>query len=124
MTSTNDSLYCYRATVLRVVDGDTIDVMLALGFSVSRKERIRFYGINAPESRTRDADEKVRGLAAKAFVILWTEAHADEITIRTRIDKRGKFGRILGEIINAAGVCLNDLMIEQGHAVAYFGGKR
>ena len=124
MTSTNDSLYCYRATVLRVVDGDTIDVMLDLGFSVSLKERIRFYGINAPESRTRDADEKVRGLAAKAFVILWTEAHADEITIRTRIDKRGKFGRILGEIINAAGVCLNDLMIEQGHAVAYFGGKR
>lgn len=124
MTSTNDNLYCYRATVLRVVDGDTIDVMLDLGFSVSLKERIRFYGINAPESRTRDADEKVRGLAAKAFVILWTEAHADEITIRTRIDKRGKFGRILGEIINAAGVCLNDLMIEQGHAVAYFGGKR
>ena len=124
MSSTNDSLYCYRATVLRVVDGDTIDVMLDLGFSVSLKERIRFYGINAPESRTRDADEKVRGLAAKAFVILWTEAHADEITIRTRIDKRGKFGRILGEIINAAGVCLNDLMIEQGHAVAYFGGKR
>ena len=124
MSSTNDSLNCYRATVLRVVDGDTIDVMLDLGFSVSLKERIRFYGINAPESRTRDADEKVRGLAAKAFVILWTEAHADEITIRTRIDKRGKFGRILGEIINAAGVCLNDLMIEQGHAVAYFGGKR
>ena len=124
MTSTNDNLYCYRATVLRVVDGDTIDVMLDLGFSVSLKERIRFYGINAPESRTRDADEKVRGLAAKAFVILWTEAHADENTIRTRIDKRGKFGRILGEIINAAGVCLNDLMIEQGHAVAYFGGKR
>ena len=124
MTSTNDNLYCYRATVLRVVDGDTIDVMLDLGFSVSLKERIRFYGINAPESRTRDADEKVRGLAAKAFVILWTEAHADEITIRTRIDKRGKYGRILGEIINAAGECLNDLMSEQGHAVAYFGGKR
>ena len=49
MTSTNDNLYCYRATVLRVVDGDTIDVMLDLGFSVSLKERIRFYGINAPE---------------------------------------------------------------------------
>jgi micrococcal nuclease len=124
MSSTNDSLYCYRATVLRVVDGDTIDVMLDLGFSVSLKERIRFLGINAPESRTRDADEKVRGLAAKAFVIQWAAAHADGITIRTRIDKRGKYGRILGEIINAAGECLNDLMIEQGHAVAYFGGKR
>ena len=57
-------------------------------------------------------------------MIQWADDHAGQITIRTRIDKRGKYGRILGEIINAAGECLNDLMIEQGHAVAYFGGKR
>ena len=124
MPGTTDNLYCYRATVQRVVDGDTIDVLLDLGFNVSLKERIRLYGINAPESRTRDAAEKVRGLAAKDFVIQWAEAHAGQITIRTRIDKRGKYGRILGEVINSAGECLNDVMIEQGHAVEYLGGKR
>ena len=124
MPGTTDSLYCYRAHVQRVVDGDTIDVVLDLGFNVSLKERVRLYGINAPESRTRDADEKVRGLAAKAFVIQWADDHAGQITIRTRIDKRGKYGRILGEVINAAGECLNDVMIEQCHAVEYLGGKR
>lgn len=124
MPGTTDSLYCYRAHVQRVVDGDTIDVMLDLGFNVSLKERVRLYGIDAYESRTRDAAEKVRGLAAKDFVIQWADDHAGQITIRTRIDKRGKYGRILGEVINAAGECLNDVMIEQGHAVEYLGGKR
>lgn len=124
MSNKTGNLYCYRATVLRVVDGDTIDVLLDLGFGVSLKERIRFYGVNAPESRTRDADEKVLGLAAMDFVIQWVERYAGEIIIRTTIDKRGKFGRILGEIINSDGDCLNDEMLEKGHAVEYFGGKR
>lgn len=119
-----DNLYHYRATVVRVVDGDTVDVMLDLGFNVSLKERVRLYGINAPESRTRDKAEKVKGLAAKDFVVGWTEDHADDIFIVTRIDKRGKYGRILGTIMNESGENLNELMIKEGHAVEYFGGKR
>jgi|TARA_Y100000310_G_scaffold280419_1_gene300143 micrococcal nuclease len=119
-----DNLYHYRATVLRVVDGDTVDVMLELGFNVSLKERVRLYGINAPESRTRDKLEKVKGLASKDFVVEWTEDHADEIVIVTRIDKRGKYGRVLGTIMTESGENLNELMIKEGHAVEYFGGKR
>ena len=119
-----DNLYHYRATVVRVVDGDTVDVMLELGFNVSLKERVRLYGINAPESRTRDKLEKVKGLAAKDFVVDWTEDHADEIVIVTRIDKRGKYGRVLGTIMTESGENLNELMIKEGHAVEYFGGKR
>ena len=119
-----DNLYHYRATVVRVVDGDTVDVMLELGFNVSLKERVRLYGINAPESRTRDKLEKVKGLAAKDFVVEWTEDRADEIVIVTRIDKRGKYGRVLGTIMTESGENLNELMIKEGHAVEYFGGKR
>ena len=119
-----DNLYHYRAKVLRVVDGDTVDVMLELGFNVSLKERVRLYGINAPESRTRDKLEKVKGLAAKDFVVKWTEDRADEIVIVTRIDKRGKYGRVLGTIMTESGENLNELMIKEGHAVEYFGGKR
>jgi micrococcal nuclease len=119
-----DNLYHYRATVVRVVDGDTVDVMLELGFNVSLKERVRLYGINAPEARTRDKSEKVKGLAAKDFVVEWTEDHADEIVIVTRIDKRGKYGRVLGTIMTESGENLNELMIKEGHAVEYFGGKR
>jgi micrococcal nuclease len=119
-----DNLYHYRAKVLRVVDGDTVDVMLELGFNVSLKERVRLYGINAPESRTRDKSEKVKGLAAKDFVVEWTEDHADDIVIVTRIDKRGKYGRVLGTIMTESGENLNELMIKEGHAVEYLGGKR
>jgi len=119
-----DNLYHYRATVVRVVDGDTVDVMLELGFNVSLKERVRLYGIDAYESRTRDLEEKARGLKAKDFVVEWTEDHADEIVIVTRIDKRGKYGRVLGTIMTESGENLNELMIKEGHAVEYFGGKR
>ena len=119
-----DNLYHYRAKVLRVVDGDTVDVMLELGFNVSLKERVRLYGIDAYESRTRDLEEKARGLKATDFVVEWTEDHADEIVIVTRIDKRGKYGRVLGTIMTESGENLNELMIKEGHAVEYFGGKR
>ena len=119
-----DNLYHYRAKVLRVVDGDTVDVMLDLGFNVSLKERVRLYGINAPESRTRDKSEKVKGLAAKDFVVEWTADRADDIVIVTRIDKRGKYGRILGTIMTESGENLNEIMIKEGHAVEYLGGKR
>jgi len=118
-------LYQYRAKVDRVVDGDTIDVIFDLGFDISYKSRVRFVGINTPESRTRDLEEKALGLAAKDFVGRWLIEHAgNSPIIETSLDKKGKFGRVLGRILNEEGVCLNDVLLEEGHAVRYDGGKR
>jgi micrococcal nuclease len=119
------SLYQYRAKVVRIVDGDTIDVDLDLGFEIHYKVRIRFLGINAPESRTRDLEEKALGLAAKDFVSRWLlESAGNHPVIETSLDKKGKYGRVLGRILNDEGVCLNDVLIEEGHATPYDGGKR
>ena len=126
MESSADKLYHYNATVSRVVDGDTIDVVLDLGFDITLKGRIRFQGINAPESRTRDAEEKVRGLEAKLYVEKWVEGHDDKVIIQTSLDERGKFGRILGRILcpDDECDCLNDDIINYGYAEPYFGGSR
>jgi len=117
-------LFHYKATVDRVVDGDTIDVTLDLGFDISLRGRVRFHGINAPESRTRDAVEKQAGLAAKRYVEDWVGGLENRVIIQTSLDDRGKFGRILGRILNAEGECLNDEMVSLGHAKPYDGGKR
>ena len=117
-------LFHYKATVDRVVDGDTIDVVLDLGFDISYRGRIRFQGINAPESRTRDAVEKQAGLAAKRYVEDWINGHEQRVIIQTSLDDRGKFGRILGRILNDEGECLNDELVSLGHATPYDGGKR
>ena len=103
----------------------TIDVDIALGFDVMlKKQRIRLYGMNTPESRTRDLEEKKYGLAAKARLKELLE-EGETLSLRTAIDKkaRGKYGRILGTIY-ADGVNLNDLLIEEGHAIEYFGGTK
>ena len=122
---TTPSLYHYRSTVTNIVDGDTIDVTIDLGFDISLNERVRLVGINAPESRTRDLEEKARGLAAKEFVGRWLlESAGMHPIIETSKDKAGKFGRILGRILNDAGECLNDEMVSLGHATPYDGGKR
>ena len=117
-------LFHYKATVDRVIDGDTIDVTLDLGFDISYRGRIRFQGINAPESRTRDAVEKQAGLAAKRYVEDWTKGLENRVIIQTSLDDRGKYGRILGRILNDEGECLNDEMVSLGHAKPYDGGKR
>ena len=122
MSKTN--LFHYQAKVDRIVDGDTIDVTLDLGFDISYRGRVRFHGINAPESRTRDAVEKEAGLAAKRYVEDWVGALDQKVIIQTTLDDRGKFGRILGRILNEDGECLNDEMVSLGHAVPYHGGKR
>ena len=118
-------MYTYKIDVLRVIDGDTIDANIDLGFDVSVKKRIRFMGINTPESRTRDLEEKARGLAAKARVQeLLDEAEEVQLTSHGV----GKFGRCLGELnLYNEGVTmvnLNNKLIEEGHAVEYNGGKR
>ena len=109
-------MYEYNCTVNRVVDGDTIDVTLDLGFSVLYKSRVRLYGIDTPESRTRDKDEKVRGLLSKDFL---KNAITDEkVVLKTKLkDSRGKFGRVLAEVwVNDQNI--NQNMVEENHAVA------
>jgi len=117
--------YFYAAKVLRVVDGDTIDAMIDVGFDIHHKARIRLLGVNTPETRTKDLVEKEAGLAAKAFASDWLDGH-ETIYIQTHKDKSGKFGRILGDIYSDENktAWLNEDLLEGGHATAYFGGKR
>mgnify|MGYP001167820678 CR=1 FL=1 len=118
-------MYEYSAEVLRVIDGDTLDCRIDLGFDVWVKKRIRFYGINTPESRTRDLEEKKRGIAAKARVV--DLLRGDEGRFILISHGVGKYGRVLGEIlIDVEDEVLNvkDVLIAEGHGVEYFGGKR
>ena len=117
-------MYEYSATIRRVVDGDTVDVTLDLGFDILYNNRIRLLGIDTPESRTRDLEEKKRGLAAKERVKELCPVDSSVI-LKTTKDGRGKFGRILGEIFVTGVVqSINQLLVEEGHAVEYFGGKK
>ena len=122
-------MYNYKISPLRVIDGDTIDAEIDLGFDVKIKKRIRFMGINTPESRTRDLEEKARGLAAKDRVKQLLGG-CNNITLNSH--GVGKFGRCLGEIMldmvdgqeKLTLENLNELLIKEGHAVEYHGGKR
>ena len=115
-------MYEYPVKVLRVVDGDTVDVDIDLGFGVwMRKQRIRMLGIDTPESRTRDKEEKVYGIAAKAF--LKEALKQGPVTLRTVKDGKGKFGRILGEFI-VNNININEFMIVNYHGVAYYGQSK
>ena len=115
-------MYEYKCKMVKVVDGDTIDVDIDLGFGVwMRNQRIRMHGIDTPESRTRDLEEKKYGLAAKDFLIKWTNAGG--LTLKTHKDDRGKFGRILGEIW-CLDTNVNEKMIEEHHAVRYMGQSK
>ena len=117
-------MYEYSAIIRRWVDGDTVDVTLDLGFDIWYNNRVRLLGINTPESRTRDLEEKERGLAAKDRVNELCPV-GTTVQLKTTKDGRGKFGRILGEIFMPGIVqSINKLLIEEGHAVEYFGGKK
>ena len=114
-----EDLYCYRVSkIIKVVDGDTVDVMVDLGFDIHIKCRVRLAGINAPETRTRDKAEKKKGIASKARL---KELCKDNLILHSH--GKGKFGRILGELYSC-GVNLNTIMVAEGHAEEYFGGKR
>ena len=114
-------MYEYNCKVKRVVDGDTVDVIIDLGFDIAYASRVRLYGIDTPESRTRDKDEKARGLISKDFLKSWLDKGS--VVIRTRKDKKGKFGRILGEMV-VDDININELMIEEHHAVKYHGQSK
>jgi|TARA_R100001163_G_scaffold2433_2_gene3746 micrococcal nuclease len=116
-------MYEYGCTVERVVDGDTIDVVLDLGFDIRFKSRVRLYGIDTPESRTRDKDEKVRGKMAATFLKNAVDK-GTKIVIETKLkDSRGKYGRVLGNVI-VDGLNINETMVINHLAVAYFGQSK
>mgnify|MGYP001185340538 FL=1 len=124
-------MYEYSCRIVRVVDGDTVDIDIDLGFDLwLKKQRIRLYGVDTPESRTRDLEEKKYGFAAKAFV----ENHlpvGSKQTLRTRLDDRGKFGRILGEFVLTTQwegkdipTTINEQLVRHHYGVKYFGQSK
>jgi len=123
-------MYNYNAKCTRVVDGDTIDAEIDLGFDIKVTKRIRLGGINAPESRTRNKVEKKLGLAAKERLKEILDGAANCFELES--SELGKFGRVIGKlhIDKIAGkdvitkVCVNDCLVKEGYAVEYDGGKR
>ena len=117
----------YDVVLLKAVDGDTVDVDIDLGFNTwLRDERVRIMGIDTPESRTSDDVEKLFGLAAKHRL---EELLGETTILKTQINKdgedmKGKFGRILGDFVAEDGRLVTDILIEEGHCVAYFGGSK
>ena len=116
--------FSYRINkVTKIVDGDTIDVLLDMGFDIKYQSRVRLFGIDTPESRTRNKEEKVRGLLSKAY-LKDAIKKAKKLTIKThKGSETGKFGRILGEIF-ADGINLNLKMCTEGYAVQYYGQNK
>lgn len=118
-------MFFYRAKVEKVIDGDTMDLLVDLGFDVHHRVRVRLHGINTPESRTSDLREKELGLKAKSFAEDWTVRHR-EVYIQTVKDKKEKFGRILAKVYSDENktACLNDDLVDSGNARVYNGEKR
>jgi len=121
--------YIYRAKLDRVVDGDTIDAMIDVGFDIWVKKRIRYKGIDTWESRTRDLAEKAKGLEAKARnKELLVEVSAKSGYFRLKSYGVGKYGRVLGEIFiedsEGKQYNINETLINEGHAYVYDGGKK
>ena len=115
-------MFEYNATLIRVVDADTLDCELDLGFDVFVKRRCRLYGIDAFESRTRDLEEKKRGLAAKARLIELLENNNNRFIVQSH--EIGKYGRCLSTIILDDDRDVGEILMEEGHAYAYHGGNK
>ena len=123
-------MYRYNAKLVKIVDGDTIDADIELGFSVSITKRIRLAGIDAPESRTRNLAEKKAGLASKERLTTLLDGAANVFELESM--DIGKYGRVLGKIHISklegkdviTQVCVNDVLVKEGYAVEYDGGKR
>ena len=125
------SCYNFRVTeIVKVLDGDTIDVLIDLGFDLFKKERVRIAGVDTPEKRTRDLEEKALGIDATNWLKKKLEdtiaGEGDELTIRTElVGGTGKYGRLLGWLyINEDAISLNEQMITEGYAWAYDGGTK
>tara|TARA_R100000951_G_scaffold28911_1_gene24813 strand:+ start:8600 stop:9007 length:408 start_codon:yes stop_codon:yes gene_type:complete len=115
-------MYEYKCKIVRVVDGDTVDVDIDLGFDTWKcGERIRLYGVDTPECRTRDAEEKAAGLAAKDYV---KRLLHDGGTYTLTTKEKGKFGRYLGVILLEDGTSINAALVKENLAVAYHGQNK
>ena len=112
-------MYTYKAKLDRVIDGDTVDANIDLGFDISVHKRIRLAGIDSPESRTRNLEEKQRGLASKERLINLLKD--GEFTLESK--EVGKYGRVLGILI-VNEININKTLVEEGYAVEYWGGKK
>tara|TARA_R100001594_G_scaffold38491_1_gene69747 strand:+ start:366 stop:728 length:363 start_codon:yes stop_codon:yes gene_type:complete len=116
-------MYEYKAKLKRVVDGDTCDAYIDLGFDVSVTKRIRFMGVDTWESRTRDLEEKEKGLLAKKFTEEMLSRNGGSFILKSH--GVGKYGRVLGELfIDGEDKSLNELLKDNGHAYEYHGGKK
>ena len=124
------SCYNFRVTkIKKVLDGDTIDVVIDLGFDLTKTERVRIAGVDTPENRTRDLEEKALGLDATNWLkenLTETIKGDEELTIRTELKGGvGKYGRLLGWLyVGDSAVSLNQLMIQEGYAWPYDGGAK
>ena len=124
--------YIYRVVVTRVIDGDTVDVDIDLGFNEYKKDRVRLMGIDTPESRTRNLKEKALGLKSKARLkeliasapLINKKRGKKAVFLKTTKDGKGKFGRILGTILIGEDTDVCEVLINEGHARTYFGGSK
>jgi micrococcal nuclease len=118
--------FWYGAKVLKVIDGDTVDLSIDLGFKIHHEIRVRLFGVNTPESRTKDLQEKALGLKAKQFTQDWFTNH-EWVFVNTIPDKNDKYGRILAKIYSSENIndpttaCLNTDIIQSGYAREYYG---
>jgi len=126
-------MYVYKAKLDRIIDGDTVDAVIDLGFDITIHKRIRLAGIDTPESRTRDLEEKKRGLASKARLVEMLEG--GEFILESK--EVGKYGRVLGTLFvekitddnltaepQIMKVNINETLVREGYAVEYWGGKK
>jgi len=115
-------MYEYKIKeIVKVIDGDTVDILIDLGFSVYHKERVRLSGIDTPEMNSKNLTEKEIAKKAKTFITTWLKEQKN-LTIKTYKDD--KYGRLLGEIFGNGGVCVNNLLMEKGLAWDYLTDTR
>ena len=117
-------MYKYKCKLIKVVDGDTVDAEIDLGFNIFIKERIRLMGIDTPESRTRNKAEKSWGMASKKYLKKVLKDNGNEFELFTKIQKKGKFGRIFGTIIVNGDIDVNQLLVKNNLAIPYDGGNK
>ena len=107
--------------ITRIIDGDTLDIVFDLGFSMFTKQRVRLNRIDTPETNSKDALEHKLGIEVKEFVAMWC---ASQDIMRIKTSKDDKYGRMLADIYGKDDICLNDLLVTSGYAWAYFGDKK
>lgn len=118
----NNDMYEYTIKeILKVVDGDTVDILFDLGFNVFHKERARLTGVDTPESNSKNDQERILASEAKEFLAIWL---INQNNLKIRTTKDDKYGRILGEIYGDNNICINKLLIEKGYAWEYNGDAK